>query len=164
MNYPNRKLHRLQTWDYCAPGFYFVTICAKDKQCVFSRIVDTGEGAVVQLTSVGMIADRCWRRMNGIAPHIKTDYFCIMPNHIHGIVVIEDHPKEAARSLPDLIHAYKSAVTREVNRIVPADRKNQLWQSSYYDEIIRNDAMLSEIRKYIEDNPRKWAEDELYTI
>ena len=158
MNYPIRKLHRLKTWDYSAPGYYFITICTKEKRCVLSSLTD----GQLCLTRIGAVAEKCWLRMNDIAPHISTDYYCIMPNHIHGIVVIEDHPKEAARSLPDLIHAYKSAVTREVNRIVPADRKNQLWQSSYYDEIIRNDAMLSEIRKYIEDNPRKWAEDDLY--
>ena len=163
MDYPKRKLHRLKSWDYSAPGYYFVTICAKDMRCVFSRIESTPNGATVHLTRIGEIADACWKRMSKVAPHIKTDYYCIMPNHIHGIIVIEDHPKEASRSVPDLIHAYKSAVTREVNRIVPVDRKNQLWHVSYYDEIIRNDAVLLKTRQYIEDNPRKWAEDELYT-
>ena len=160
MHYPNRKLHRLQTWDYSAPGYYFITICTKDKRCVLSNITD----GQLHLTKIGALAETYWLRMNTIAPHICTDYYCMMPNHIHGIIVIGDHPPEAARSIPDLIHAYKSTVTREVNRLTPPEQRNQLWQSSYYDEIIRNDAMLSEIRKYIEDNPRKWAEDELYTI
>ena len=164
MNYPDRKLHRLQTWDYSAPGYYFVTICTRHKRCVLSRITGSGEGTEVQLTAVGRIVQKCWDRMNSVAPHIRTDYFCIMPNHIHGIVVIEAHPKEAARSLPDLIHGFKSAVTREYNRIADPNEKNLLWQSSYYDEIIRNEAMLLRARKYIEDNPYKWVEDELFTI
>ena len=49
-----------------------------------------------------------------------------------------------------------------MNRLVPPEMRNQLWQSSFYDEIIRNDAMLLETRRYIEDNPRQWAEDDLY--
>ena len=100
--------------------------------------------------------------MADAVPHVTLDYYAIMPNHIHGIVVIGAHPKEAARSIPDLIHAYKSTVSREVNRSVPREQRNSLWQSSYYDEIIRTERMLLETRRYIEDNPRKWAEDDLY--
>ena len=159
MDYPTRKLHRLQTWDYSAPGYYFITICTKEKRCVLSSITD----GQLRLTRIGAIAEKCWLRMNTVAPHITTDYYCVMPNHIHGIVVIGQHPPEAARSIPDLIHAYKSTVTREVNRLVPPEQRNQLWQSSYYDEIIRTEQMLLETRRYIEDNPRKWAEDDLFT-
>ena len=164
MNYPNRKLHRLQTWDYSAPGYYFVTICTGNKRCLLSRITGSDDGAEVQLTNVGRIVRKCWERMNSVAPHIRTDHFCIMPNHIHGIVVIEAHSKADARSLSDLIHGFKSAVTREYNRMADPGEKNQLWQSSYYDEIIRNEEMLLRARKYIEDNPAKWVEDELFTI
>ena len=158
MNHPVRKLHRLQTWDYSAPGYYFVTICTKDRQCVLSEI-DNGQPL---LTQIGAIAEKCLLRMEKAVPHVTVDYYCIMPNHIHGIIVIGPHPAEAARSLSDLIHGFKSTVTREVNRLVPPEMRNQLWQSSFYDEIIRNDAMLLETRRYIEDNPRQWAEDDLY--
>ncbi len=158
MNHHSRKLHRLQTWDYSTPGYYFITICTKDKRCVLSDIT----GGQLRLTKIGAIAETCWLRMKEAAPHVALDYYCIMPNHIHGIVVIGEHAREAARSIPDLIHAYKSTVTREVNRMVPPEQRNQLWQSSYYDEIIRSERMLLETRRYIEDNPRKWAEDDLY--
>ena len=138
MSHPVRKLHRLQTWDYSAPGYYFVTICTKDRRCVLSEI-DNGQ---LRLTQIGAIAEKCLLRMEKAVPHVTVDYYCIMPNHIHGILVIGQHPPEAARSLSDLIHGYKSTVTREVNRLVPPEMRNQLWQSSFYDEIIRNDAML----------------------
>ena len=154
-----RKLHRLQTWDYSAPGYYFITICTQEKRCVLSQILD----GQLQLTQIGAIAEKCWLRMPTVVPHVTMDYYCIMPNHIHGIIAIGEHPKEEARSIPDLIHAFKSAVTREVNRLVLPEQRNHLWQASYYDEIIRNEQMLSEIRQYIEDNPRKWSEDDLYT-
>ena len=158
MNHPTRKLHRLQTWDYSAPGYYFITICTKDKRCILSDI----HNGQIRLTRIGAIAEKCWLRMAEVVPHVTLDYYAIMPNHIHGIVVIGAHPKAAARSIPDLIHAYKSPVSREVNRSVPPEQRNSLWQSSFYDEIIRTERMLLETRRYIEDNPRKWAEDDLY--
>ena len=164
MAYHSRKHLRLQTWDYSKPGYYFITICTKDKRCLLSRVLDGPDGTEISLTKIGVAAENAWNQMNTIAPYIHTDYYCIMPNHIHGIIVIEDHPDETGRSIPDLVHAYKSTVTRIFNRMVPANLKNQLWQSSYYDEIIRNEAMLLCTRQYIEDNPRKWLEDELYTI
>ena len=61
------------------------------------------------------------------------------------------------------VRAFKSATTREYNRIVPTDRKNKLWQGSYYDEIIRNDAHLDAVRAYIDGNAARWSEDEYYT-
>ena len=121
--------------------------------------IDNGQP---RLTQIGAIAEKCLLRMEKVVPHVTVDYYCIMPNHIHGILVIGPHPPKAARSLSDLIHGFKSTVTREVNRLVPPEMRNQLWQSSFYDEIIRNDGMLLETRRYIEDNPRQWAEDDLY--
>ena len=93
-----------------------------------------------------------------------------MPNHIHGIVVIENQPpmendaeRRGRRSLHDLVRGFKSATTREYNKFVPEQMRNTLWQKSFYDEIIKSEKMLQEIRQYIDENPRKWQEDELYT-
>ena len=135
----------------------------KKQNTVRTLIKEQIHDGQIRLTQLGAIAEKCWLRMTKAVPHVTMDYYCIMPNHIHGIVVIGAHPKEKARSIPDLIHAYKSAVTREVNRQVPPEQRNQLWQASYYDEIIRNEQTLLETRRYIEDNPRKWSEDDLYT-
>ena len=108
--------------------------------------------------------------MSEIDPGIHTDYFCMMPNHIHGIIVIDSMDDGAAqaerrgrRSLPEIVRAFKSASTREYNKIVPASERNLLWQSSYYEEVIRNESHLQIIRNYIETNPFKWSEDEYYT-
>jgi len=163
MAYHSRKLHRLRTWDYSDPGYYFITICTKDMRCLLSRISDTPDGPAVHLTEIGIAAENAWKQMDRIVPYIHTDYYCIMPNHIHGIIVIDEHPGIPGRSIPDLVHAYKSTVTRAFNRMVPAGSKNQLWQDSYYDEIIRSETMLFRTRQYIEDNPRKWSEDDLFT-
>ena len=158
MSHPTRKLHRLRTWDYSAPGYYFITICTKDKRCILSDIRD----GRIHLTGIGAVAEKCWLRMAQVVPHVTMDYYAIMPNHIHGIIVIGARCEEGARSIPDLIHVYKSTVSREVNRLIPSEQQNQLWQASYYDEIICTERMLLETRRYIEDNPRKWAEDDLY--
>ena len=83
-----------------------------------------------------------------------------MPNHIHGIVIIEK--SNSGKSLQDIVRGFKSVTTREYNQLVPNKDKNTLWQKSFYDEIIRNDAMLLDIRKYIFGNPSKWLEDDLY--
>ena len=109
--------------------------------------------------------------MSEMDPNIRTDCFCMMPNHIHGIIVIDrldDHSAEAERrgrrSLLEIVRAFKSVTTREYNRIVPKEERNTLWQGSYYDEVIRNEAHLAAIRNYIETNPAKWAEDEYFTL
>ena len=85
-----------------------------------------------------------------------------MPNHVHGIIVIEeadpDHPVDLAK----IVRGFKSVTTRAYNKMVPDMQKNTLWQASYYDEIIRNDVMLQSVRNYIIGNPSKWMEDDLY--
>ena len=135
-------------------------------------------------TAIGHIILRAWANMSNIDAHIKIDRFCLMPNHIHGIIVIDDPPstindmeygeyregaayqvgaeRRGRRSLQDLVRGFKSATTREYNMLVPEDMKNTLWQSSFYDVIIKNEDMLCKIRAYIDENPMKWLEDELY--
>ena len=162
MNLPQRKQHRLRNWDYGAPGWYFVTICTKDKRPLLSEVRGDDATFRTMLTPVGKMVEDSWNKLSQIAPHIHTDAVCIMPNHVHGIIVIEEHPIAQRRSLGELMHGFKSATTRRFNQIVPADQKNTLWQDSYYDEIIRNDAMLENARNYITGNPGKWLEDPMY--
>jgi REP element-mobilizing transposase RayT len=100
----------------------------------------------------------CWKRTEEVYPNIKLDYFCLLPNHLHGIIIIE----KQGTSLEQIIHGFKSVTTRQFNKLVSPEEKNTLWQLSYYDEIIRNDEMLYDIRKYIQGNPSKWLEDTLY--
>ena len=162
MEYPQRKLHRLKSWDYSQNGYYHVTICTKEKRNLFCRIRQTGLQTQVIPTTIGKLILEHWEKLDKIYPNVKTDYFCLMPNHVHGIIVIEGPQQQTAVSLSKIVRGFKSVTTRAYNQLVPETEKNTLWQSSYYDEIIRDDAMLYNVRNYIMGNPSKWLEDELY--
>jgi len=81
----HRRSIRLKGYDYRQPGAYFVTICTQDRACLFGEVVD-GE---MRLNDAGRMVERWWRELNRKFPHIRTDVFVVMPNHIHGIIVIE---------------------------------------------------------------------------
>jgi REP element-mobilizing transposase RayT len=79
---------RLADWDYSSRGWYFVTLCTKDKKCYFGHALD----GQVMLSDAGIIAET---EMNAVSSHylnVIIDRFVVMPNHLHAIVVIEgDH-------------------------------------------------------------------------
>ena len=159
MEYPIRKLHRLKCWDYSQAGYYHVTICTHKKQKLLCNIHQSGLDVVAEPTRIGQMIVENWEKLADIYPNVQTDYFCLMPNHIHGIIVIQN---TSDKTLGDIVRGFKSVTTRVYNKMVPANEKNTLWQSSFYDEIIKDDEMLYDVRKYIFGNPSKWLEDDLY--
>ena len=166
---PERKLHRLKSWDYSSNGYYFITICTKDKKNLLANVGNAVPGVPPMLTPIGEIVARAWNRINEVDPNFKTDYFRIMPNHIHGIIIIENQELDVSeserrgrRSLHDIVRGFKSVTTREYNKIVSEKDKNKLWQSSFYDEIVRNEQMLYEARKYIEFNHLKKYDGKIF--
>ena len=84
-NIKNRQSIWLNEYDYVNPNWYYITICTKDKKCVFGKVRN---GKLV-LNKFGMLAKDEWIRTKEIRPNIKLDYYIIMPNHIHGIIIIE---------------------------------------------------------------------------
>lgn len=86
MNLPKRKKNRLRDFDYSQNGRYFVTICVKNKQEIFGLIKNNG----MILNEFGKIAENCWSAIPKHLPSVELDEFVVMPNHIHGIVVIEN--------------------------------------------------------------------------
>ena len=163
MEHPRRKLHRLSSWDYSRNGYYHITICTNNKQKILASIHQAGFDAVVIPTAIGKVVVENWHKLPDIYPGVRTDYFCLMPNHIHGILIFDQSPEGARRTLSYVVRGFKSVVTREFNKIVPKSEQNKLWQSSFYDEIIRDDDMLFNVRKYILGNPSKWLDDPLFT-
>jgi len=88
---------RLTGYDYSAPGWYFITICTKNRVRYFGEIVtvetpDPGvsisQSAKIQLSEIGQIADKYWNEIPVHFPHVNLDAFQIMPDHIHGIIQI----------------------------------------------------------------------------
>lgn len=177
-----RKSIRLKNYNYAANGYYFVTICTHKKQCFFGNVVNSE----MQLSTVGKIAQQYWSEIPQHSKHTYVDEFIIMPNHVHGIIII-DNPKNPCRDVPwnipaiddgecDLsetmsqlspksgtlsviVRSYKSSVTRWCRQ--NGDDIFQ-WQSRFYENIIRNEKSLNNIRRYIINNPAKWTEDRNY--
>lgn len=176
----HRRSCRLQGYDYSQGGAYFITICVQNRECLFGGVADgemhrTGAGQMVQT-----VWDEMVLRFNGL----ELDTFCVMPNHIHGLIVLSgrmgescirprekgDHKDRPYGTLPGtvgrIIQAFKSITTHEYSVGVKKSGwpqfQGKLWQRNYWDHIIRNETELNHVLKYIQDNPVQWESDKLY--
>jgi REP element-mobilizing transposase RayT len=147
-----------------------VTICAHSQECLFGEIID-GE---MRLNAYGEVVEEEWLRSAEIRSEIELDAFVVMPNHLHGIVIIMDHihlqsdPMVGAhgraplrrepRSLGSFIAGFKSAVTKRINSLRGTPGA-PVWQRNYYEHIIRDEHDLACIREYIATNPLRWDQD-----
>ena len=157
-----RKIMRLKDYDYSQPGYYFVTICTHDRQNILGNIVGEGLRALpmIELTDLGQYVEEAVIHLPKIFPQVLIDQYCIMPNHIHGVLILQNAGGHGNPPLHGIIGRFKSYTTYVYNK----NQKNKpLWQRSFYDHIIRNQKELDEIRKYIQENPMKWYEDKYYT-
>lgn len=166
MALPSRKLPRLNDYDYTTPGAYFVTICTHEKRCLFGKIVpaDDNIDAYVQYSPIGEIARECLLDIASHYDNIKIDKWVIMPNHIHILIQITQrmNPSPTIRcDIPNVVGKYKAAVTRKAGKILIHSGK--LWQSSFYDHIIRNQEDYLSIWQYIAGNPSMWLDDCFYS-
>jgi putative transposase len=161
----SRKSIRLKGYDYTTENLYFITICTNKRKNLFGKIK---RGKIV-LNSHGMIASNEWLKTEEIRKNISLDYYIIMPNHIHGIISInnghaqrvptfEQFGKSEKNSISTIIRSYKSSVTRQIKESGKTLNK-PVWQSRFYDRIIRNEKELNRIRMYIINNPMKWQYD-----
>lgn len=164
-----RRSIRLPGYDYRQAGVYFVTICAHQKTVLFGAVVD---GEMVY-SALGRIVCEEWRHVAQARSNVLLDHFVVMPNHLHGLVVIQEaydydateydpaEPATSAGSLGAVISHFKAAVSRRAwSGLI--DRDQRIWQRGYYDHIVRNAQSLNEIRRYIIENPGRWTEDSLY--
>ena len=92
----HRRSIRLKGYDYTQPGAYYVTLCTKARQCLFGDVIK-GE---MRLNSLGHIAFTCWQAIPEHFPHVELDAFVVMPNHLHGILVISDTLVGATHASP----------------------------------------------------------------
>ena len=180
---PKRHSIRLYEYDYSQEGLYFVTICTKDKVCLFGDIVD---GEMV-LNDVGKMINEQWHNLKQYYINIDLHEYIVMPNHIHSIIQIVDdvvgvplvgtrningQPQGIApttlnsKTLGDIIGSFKSITT---NLYIHGVKQNnwtafngKLWQRNYYEHIIRNDDSYQKITEYICENPKYWQTDDYY--
>lgn len=186
----NRKSNRLENYDYSQSGMYFVTICARDREKLFSEI----ENGRIVLNDLGKLIEKHYLDIPKDNQYTSLDVFTIMPNHLHGIIEINKPIAVGAdlvsaptlhalsiklgqtqglslQSLPSqqnigllskVIQGFKSKSTVDYIRIIKSKNITgftKIWQRSFYDRIIRNDAELNRIREYILSNPAMWERD-----
>ena len=151
------KSTRLQNWDYGSNAVYFVTICSQDREHYFGEITN----GIMQLSEIGYLANKYWSEIPEHFPFVELDEFVIMPNHVHGIIVI-NKPVETqnfaslhsqpqnrfgpqSKNLASIIRGFKIGVTKNARKI----HADFAWQSRFHDHIIRNDESSHKIRNYI---------------
>ena len=174
---------RLQTWDYGNNGSYFITICTKNREHFFGEIVD-GE---MQLNDIGKIAEQYWLEISNHFSFIELGNFIVMPNHIHGILII-DKPdtiddtvqtrqclvstsntpnknigqmrfqNQGKNTISSIIGSYKSVVSKYARQI----HTDFEWQPWFHDHIISNAQSFETIQNYIANNPLNWQKDTFY--
>ncbi len=168
-----RRSIRLRSHDYSLPASYFVTICTRDRLLFFAD------------TAIRRIAEASWTASPDHFPGVAVDEWVIMPNHLHGILVLgEDNSwtggggrrgvqlnastttrdphspystlSPGRRTLSVVMRTYKAAVTSLCRRA----GVHFAWQRNFYEHIVRDDADLDRIQQYIRDNPTHWESDE----
>jgi putative transposase len=175
----------LSGYDYSAKGTYFVTICAQDRACLFRELTD----AEMRLNPAGRMVQETWDELPSHYAGISVDAFVVMPNHIHGIIVLVGHHAETTvgagpcacpvnagtqndgqpqgvaptLSLPAVVHRFKTLTTRRyvdgVRRYGWPAFRRRLWQRNYHEHIVRNESSLNRMRDYIANNPQQWESD-----
>ena len=154
---PARRSPRLAGYDYSQAGLYFVTVCTWTRRPVLGEVVD----GAVRLSPAGQATAAVWDSLPRRFPAVDLDAFVVMPNHVHGIVVLggdPDLPPATAPTLAAVMRAFKSVAGIAGNRALSRTGR-PFWQRSYHDRIIRNPRELELIRRYIDDNPARWDTD-----
>lgn len=166
--YPQRKSTRLKRYDYSAAGWYYVTICTYKHEELLGHVK---KGRMV-LNDCGKIAEKAWQQIPSHHPGVTLDQYVVMPNHIHGIIIIgvpvgarhaspvankNSNPLPATKSnLTAIVGSFKAAVSKEINKVGAGAFG---WQRSFYDHHIRADKSLRNIREYIANNSAAWVAD-----
>lgn len=168
----HRRSVHLRQYDYRTAGAYFVTLCTADRSLLFGEVADDQ----VRLTTCGHLVGACWVWLAEQYSYLKLDAWTLMPNHLHGVLVISEVPAVAGavrrystlrqqggpptitKSLGRLIGAFKTVSTKRVN-VLRGTPGEVVWQRDYYEHVVRGERELDRIRQYIADNPRRWAMD-----
>jgi REP element-mobilizing transposase RayT len=156
MELPKRKPNRLPYFDYSTPGAYFITICTKDRKCIFWENVGASIARPHKptLSRSGKIVETAIRDITGHYPSITVDHYVVMPNHIHLLLQIntdEDGRPMVAPTISTVVQQLKGVVTKQIGQSV--------WQKLFHDHVIRGEKDYLKIWEYIDTNPARWHED-----
>lgn len=170
-----RKSIRLSDYDYSQNGLYFITICTKNRKCIFGEI----KKHEIILSEIGQIVNNCWNDIPQHFSQASLHEFVIMPDHIHGIIEInlvganhyspttnhyssyndfkranDDLPQRGtSQTIGSIVRGFKIGVTKQIG-FSP-------WQRNYYEHIIKSEIDYLNIANYIIENPLKWNNNAL---
>lgn len=147
----HRRSMRLAGYDYAWAGAYFVTVCTHEREMV------------LEIPAVESVVRRAWDGLPGRFDSVALDEFVVMPNHVHGVIVIRERGvvqggASPAPTLSDVVGAFKSISAIAGDRALGRSGR-PFWQRNYYERIVRDEDEMNRIRQYIIDNPKNWAED-----
>ena len=164
----DRRSIRLPDFDYGQPGIYYVTLCAKNRACLFGDVI-SGE---MRLSEIGRIVEDEWLKTPALRPQATLDRHVVMPNHLHGVIIIRERRGELpfapmlpasrapkprsfrspSQTLGAIVRGFKGSSAKRINaaRNTPG---GAVWQRNYYEHIVRSESELNRIRDYIRNNP-----------
>ena len=180
----HRRSIRLQCYDYSQAGALFITICTNNRENLFGDIV----AGAMQLNDAGQTVERCWVDIPAHFPRVELDEFVIMPNHVHGVIVLTDgmttvgakdirakdvrakdvraknisplqnRPAGTSGTIGSIVRGFKIGVTKWFRQ---QNTIHEVWQRNYWEHIIRNETERDRFREYIRNNPARWELDKL---
>jgi putative transposase len=176
----HRRSIRLKGYDYTQPGAYFITLVTYQRECLFDKI----SAGKMQPSATGMRVAYDWEHIPEHFPSASLDEWIIMPNHLHGIILLSTGEASADKIIGDLISLpadasprhpigttsgsigailqnFKSITSRKINQAAGSPGA-PLWQRNYYEHIIRNKQEWERISDYIRINPLRWEEDQIH--
>lgn len=152
----HRRSIRLNGYDYSQAGAYFLTICTHNHEPLFGEIVN----AEMKLSAYGRIVSNRWLSLPRYYAHIELSAFIVMPNHVHGIVMIKSDSAGLAKtqSVSDIVRSFKTFSSKRINE-VRGTPGIPVWQRNYWEHVIRNEDSFSRIYDYILTNALRWHLD-----
>jgi putative transposase len=179
----HRHSIRLREYDYSEAGAYFVTVCTQNRECLFGEMVDSK----VILNDARRMVESIWNELHQHYKGVETDEFVVMPNHFHGIIVLENYeivnnvgarfiaPKTRSIIDPDInigerpqkgVINYAPTLGQiiryfkgKASFVGRKELPHFQWQRNYYEHIIRDENELNRLREYMINNPAQWSFD-----
>jgi putative transposase len=155
--YYRRRSIRLPGYDYSRSGLYFVTICIQHRECLLGKV----DNHNFQTSEFGSIVEQGLKDLD--SPQNACDSWVIMPNHVHFMMEIKPPLQGSGRplALGEQVRQFKYDTTKQINQLRDSPGV-RVWQRNYYEHIIRNETADRHIRRYIAENPARWAIDQLH--
>ncbi|MFY7912491.1 MAG: transposase [Emticicia sp.] len=172
MGHKTTKQYRLQNRWYDEESYYFLTICTKNRINYFGKIEAKDSDFVLIETPIAVKIAEFIKNIPKLYPNAQLIEWCVMPNHLHLIILLGIENSKNTFSIPilKLPKKFKAAPSQSISVIIGQLKKALTvwcqtenyefgWQARFHDHVIRNEKSLHFIQEYIKNNPKTWGED-----